>query len=66
MTKPNHHEIVVIGVGICGATIAHELLERGKSVCVIDAAPSPATACSSHAYAIAYPILVKAPHAYCV
>ncbi len=59
MTKPNHHEIVVIGVGICGATIAHELLERGKSVCVIDAAPSPATACSSHAYAIAHPHIGK-------
>ena len=55
MTKPQHHEIVVIGAGICGATIANELLERGKSVCIVDAAPSPATACSSHAYAIAHP-----------
>ena len=55
MTKPQHHEIVVIGAGICGATIANELLRRGKSVCIVDAAPSPATACSSHAYAIAHP-----------
>ena len=54
MTKPQHHEIVVIGAGICGATIANELLERGKAVCIIDAAASPATACSSHAYAIAH------------
>jgi tRNA 5-methylaminomethyl-2-thiouridine biosynthesis bifunctional protein len=59
MTKPQHHEIVVIGAGICGATIANELLERGKSVCVIDAASSPATACSSHAYAIAHPHIGK-------
>ena len=59
MTKPQHHEIVVIGAGICGATIANELLGRGKSVCVIDAAPSPATACSSHAYAIAHPHIGK-------
>ena len=59
MTHPQHHEIVVIGAGICGATIANELLERGKSVCIVDAAPSPATACSSHAYAIAHPHIGK-------
>jgi tRNA 5-methylaminomethyl-2-thiouridine biosynthesis bifunctional protein len=59
MTKPQHHDIVVIGAGICGATIANELLERGKSVCVIDAASSPASACSSHAYAIAHPHIGK-------
>jgi len=59
MTKPQHHEIVVIGAGICGATIADELLERGKAVCIIDAAPSPASACSSHAYAIAHPHIGK-------
>ena len=59
MTKPQHHEIVVIGAGICGATIANELLERGKEVCIVDAAPSPATACSSHAYAIAHPHIGK-------
>jgi tRNA 5-methylaminomethyl-2-thiouridine biosynthesis bifunctional protein len=55
MTKPQHHEVVVIGAGICGATIANELLQRGQSVCIVDAASSPATACSSHAYAIAHP-----------
>jgi tRNA 5-methylaminomethyl-2-thiouridine biosynthesis bifunctional protein len=59
MTKPQHHEIVVIGAGICGATIANELLERGKTVCILDAASSPATACSSHAYAIAHPHIGK-------
>jgi len=59
MIKPQHHEIVVIGAGICGATIANELLERGKAVCIVDAAPSPATACSSHAYAIAHPHIGK-------
>jgi len=59
MTKPQHHEIVVIGAGICGATIANELLLRGKSVCIVDAASSPATACSSHAHAIAHPHIGK-------
>jgi tRNA 5-methylaminomethyl-2-thiouridine biosynthesis bifunctional protein len=59
MTKPQHHEIVVIGAGICGASIANELLFRGKSVCIVDAASSPATACSSHAYAIAHPHIGK-------
>ena len=55
MTKPQHHAIVVIGAGICGATIANELLQRGQPVCIVDAASSAATACSSHAYAIAHP-----------
>jgi len=59
MTKPQHHETVVIGAGICGATIANELLSRGQPVCIVDAAPSPATACSSHAYAIAHPHIGK-------
>lgn len=59
MTQPQHHDIVVIGAGICGATISNELLERGKSVCIIDASPSPASACSSHAYAIAHPHIGK-------
>lgn len=55
MTSPQHHAIVVIGAGIAGATIAHELLGRGQAVCIVDAALAPATACSSHAYAIAHP-----------
>ena len=55
MTKSQHHELVVIGAGICGATITNELLQRGQSVCIVDAASSAATACSSHAYAIAHP-----------
>ncbi len=55
MISPQHHDIVVIGAGIAGASIASELLERGQSVCVIDSAPHPASACSSHAYAIAHP-----------
>ena len=55
MPIPQHHEIVVIGAGIAGATIANELLARGQSVCIVDAANSPASACSSHAYAIAHP-----------
>ena len=59
MTNPQHHERVVIGAGICGSTIANELLLRGKAVCIVDAASSPATACSSHAYAIAHPHIGK-------
>jgi tRNA 5-methylaminomethyl-2-thiouridine biosynthesis bifunctional protein len=55
MTSPQHHDIVVIGAGIAGATIANELLERGQKVCIVDSAPLPATACSSHAFAIAHP-----------
>jgi tRNA 5-methylaminomethyl-2-thiouridine biosynthesis bifunctional protein len=55
MTSPQHHDIVVIGAGIAGSSIANELLERGQTVCIVDSAPHPASACSSHAYAIAHP-----------
>ncbi len=55
MTLPPHHDIVVIGAGIAGASIAKELLERDQAVCVVDAASLPASACSSHAYAVAHP-----------
>jgi tRNA 5-methylaminomethyl-2-thiouridine biosynthesis bifunctional protein len=55
MTSAQHHDIVVIGAGIAGASIARELLERDQKVCIVDSAPYPASACSSHAYAIAHP-----------
>ena len=55
MIKPQHHAVVVIGAGIAGAAIANALLEQGQAVGVVDAAAGPATACSSHAYAIAHP-----------
>ena len=55
MTLPQHHDIVVIGAGIAGSSITSELLERGQAVCIVDSAPHPASACSSHAYAIAHP-----------
>ena len=55
MTLPQHHDIVVIGAGIAGSSIASELLDRGQAVCIVDSAPHPASACSSHAYAIAHP-----------
>ena len=55
MISPQHHDIVVIGAGIAGASIASELLERGQAVCILDSAPHPGSACSSHAFAIAHP-----------
>ena len=55
MTKPQHHEFVVIGAGIAGASIANELLARGQTVCIVDSASSPASACSSHPHALAHP-----------
>lgn len=55
MTLPQHHEIVVIGAGIAGASIANELLGRGQTVCVVDSAAFPASECSSHAHAIVHP-----------
>ena len=35
MTSPQHHDIVVIGAGIAGSSIARELLERGQAVCIV-------------------------------
>ena len=59
MITPRHHEVVVIGAGIAGSTIANELLLKGQKVCVVDAQLGPAKACSSHAYAIAHPHIGK-------
>ena len=55
MTSPPHHDLVVIGAGIAGASIASELLARGQTVCIVDSASHPASACSSHTHAIAHP-----------
>jgi tRNA 5-methylaminomethyl-2-thiouridine biosynthesis bifunctional protein len=55
MPRSQHHDIVVIGAGIAGTTIAQELLNRGQSVCIIDSAAGPATGCSNHDHAIAHP-----------
>ena len=59
MIAPQHHGIVVIGAGIAGASIAHEIISRGHAVCVVEAESGPATACSSHAYAIAHPHITR-------
>jgi tRNA 5-methylaminomethyl-2-thiouridine biosynthesis bifunctional protein len=59
MIAPQHHGIVVIGAGIAGASIAHEIISRGNSVCVVEAEGGPATGCSSHAYAIAHPHITR-------
>jgi tRNA 5-methylaminomethyl-2-thiouridine biosynthesis bifunctional protein len=57
--QTQHHAIVIIGAGIAGATIANEFTHLNQAVCIVDAAPAPATACSSHAYAIAHPHIGK-------
>jgi tRNA 5-methylaminomethyl-2-thiouridine biosynthesis bifunctional protein len=59
MIAPQHHGIVVIGAGIAGASIAQEIISRGHAVCVVEAESGPATACSSHAYAIAHPHITR-------
>ena len=59
MIAPQHHGIVVIGAGIAGATIAHEIISRGYPVCVVESEGGPATGCSSHAYAIAHPHITR-------
>jgi tRNA 5-methylaminomethyl-2-thiouridine biosynthesis bifunctional protein len=57
--QTQHHAIVIIGAGIAGAAIAKEFTQLNQAVCIVDAAPAPATACSSHAFAIAHPHVGK-------
>jgi tRNA 5-methylaminomethyl-2-thiouridine biosynthesis bifunctional protein len=59
MIAPQHHDIVVIGAGIAGASIAHEIISRGHAVCVVESEGGPATGCSTHAYAIAHPHITR-------
>jgi tRNA 5-methylaminomethyl-2-thiouridine biosynthesis bifunctional protein len=59
MIAPQHHGIVVIGAGIAGASIAHEIISRGHAVCVVESESGPATACSSHTHAIAHPHITR-------
>jgi len=59
MIAPQHHGIVVIGAGIAGASIAHEIISRGYAVCVVESESGPGTACSSHPYAIAHPHITR-------
>ena len=59
MIAPQHHGIVVIGAGIAGASIAQEIISRGHAVCVVESEGGPATASSSHAYAIAHPHITR-------
>ena len=59
MIAPQHHGIVVIGAGIAGASIAHEIISRGQPVCVVESEGGPARGCSSHAYAIAHPHITR-------
>lgn len=59
MIAPQHHDIVVIGAGIAGASIAHEIISRGHAVYVVESEGAPATGCSSHAYAIAHPHITR-------
>ena len=59
MIAPQHHDIVVIGAGIAGASIAHEIISRGHPVCVVESEGAPARGCSSHAYAIAHPHITR-------
>jgi tRNA 5-methylaminomethyl-2-thiouridine biosynthesis bifunctional protein len=59
MIAPQHHDIVVIGAGIAGASIANEIISRGHAVCLVESERGPATGCSSHAYAIAHPHITR-------
>ena len=50
-------DVLVIGAGIAGASIANQYHRLGVSVCVVDSAPGPGQATSAHDGAIAHPAL---------
>ena len=50
-------DVLVIGAGIAGASIANQYHRLGASVCVVDSAPGPGQATSAHDGAITHPAL---------
>ena len=55
LSKPVN--VLVIGAGIAGASIANQYHRLGASVCVVDSAPGPGQATSAHDGAITHPAL---------
>ena len=53
----NHFDVLILGAGIAGASVANAYLEKGLRVGVVDACSGPAMQCSAHRNAITHPSL---------
>jgi tRNA 5-methylaminomethyl-2-thiouridine biosynthesis bifunctional protein len=54
-TFNGHHQVIIVGAGIAGCTIAGELLRAGITVGIIDQQGGPAKETSAHETALAHP-----------
>jgi len=54
-----HHQVIVVGAGIAGCTIAGELYRAGLSIGIIDQQSGPAQETSAHETALAHPQVGK-------
>jgi len=54
-----HHQVIVVGAGIAGCTIAGELYRAGLSVGIVDQHTGPAKETSAHETALAHPQVGK-------
>lgn len=54
-----HHQVIVVGAGIAGCTIAGELYRAGLSVGIVDQQTGPAKETSAHETALAHPQVGK-------
>ena len=58
-TLNTHHQVIVVGAGIAGCTIAGELCRAGLSVGIVDQQSGPARETSAHETALAHPQVGK-------
>lgn len=58
-TFNTHHQVVIVGAGIAGCTIAGELNRAGLSVGIVDQQSGPAKETSAHETALAHPQVGK-------
>lgn len=50
-------DVLVIGAGIAGTSIANQYYQLGLTVCIVDGAPGPGLITSAHDGAITHPAL---------
>jgi tRNA 5-methylaminomethyl-2-thiouridine biosynthesis bifunctional protein len=58
-TTPSKHDVLIIGAGIAGCTIAGEIARTGYDVAIVDQNSGPALETSAHENALAHPQVGK-------
>lgn len=60
-SKETVNDVIVIGAGIAGASVAHACVMRGLSVSMVDRHPQPACESSGNPAGILYPFMARTP-----